>query len=233
MQQVRRLLIIEESKELLSILKDQLTLTGEFNLYTCRAPQKAFDIIKEQNIEIILFSHKGYEQETLDLLKSWREKGVSIPILVITNMQNDSEAIKLLDAGANDYLSRPFRMTLLVARLRAHLRQYDRSCDAILTIGPYYFHQNNGILVAQDTEEQIRLTDKEASILRHLYYAFPDVIKRNKLLDDVWGYTESISTHTLETHIYRLRQKIEPDPKNASILITESRGYRLNISPEQ
>lgn len=229
MQQVRRLLIIEENKELLNILSDQIMLTGEFNLFTCSNMQEAFDIITEQRVEIVLFSHKKDEDATLDTLRMWRENGVTIPLIVITDAQDDSQAIKLLDTGVNDYIAKPFRMTLLVARLRAHLRQYDRSSDAVLTIGPYYFHQGNGLLVAGESGQQIRLTDKESNILRQLYYAYPDVISRNKLLGDVWGYADTISTHTLETHIYRLRQKIEPDPKKASILITESRGYRLNI----
>lgn len=229
MQHIRRLLIIEKNEELLNILSDQIQLTGEFEIYTSPTAINADEIIKSQNIEIILFSHTGSLEETAQICKKWREKNMNMPVFIITNIQDDSEAIRLLDAGANDYLSKPFRMTLLVARLRAHLRQYDRSSDAILSIGPYWFRQDSATLIHKDSKEEIRLTDKEAHILRHLYHAAPHVVGREKLLDEVWGYTGNISTHTLETHIYRLRQKIELTPHNASILVTENRGYRLNL----
>lgn len=229
MQRIRRLLIIEKNEELLNILSDQIQLTGEFDIHSCQTPKDADEIIKAKNIEIILFSHTGNLEETVQSCRMWRDKNINTPIFIITNIQDDSEAVRLLDAGANDYLSKPFRMTLLVARLRAHLRQYDRSTDAILAIGPYWFRQDIATLINKDTDEEIRLTDKEAHILRHLYHAAPNVVGRSKLLDEVWGYTGNISTHTLETHIYRLRQKIEIDPHNASILVTENRGYRLNL----
>ncbi len=229
MQQIRRLLIIEKNEELLNILTDQIQLTGEFEIHTSQTAVNTHNIIKDQNIEIILFSHTGNVEEMIETCHTWREYNINTPIIIITDTQNDSEAIKLLETGVNDYISKPFRMTLLVARLRAHLRQYDRSSDAILAIGPYWFRQDNAVLIDKESDRHIRLTDKEASILKHLYHASPEVIGRNKLLDDVWGYTDNISTHTLETHIYRLRQKIEPDPRNASILITENRGYRLNL----
>ncbi len=229
MQQIRRLLIIEKNEDVLNILRDQIELTGEFKIHTSKDALGASDIIKTQNIEIILFSHSEDIEKTLHRCNQWRKENINIPIIIITNMQNDAEAIRLLEAGVNDYIAKPFRMTLLVARLRAHLRQFDRSSDAVLTIGPYWFRQDATLLIDKESGDQIRLTEKEAAILKRLYHAFPTVISRKKLLDDVWGYRDNLSTHTLETHIYRLRQKIESDPRKASLLITENRGYRLNL----
>jgi DNA-binding response OmpR family regulator len=75
---------------------------------------------------------------------------------------------------------------------------------------------------------RIRLTEKEAAILKFLYRAGTRAVARQVLLNEVWGYNAAVTTHTLETHIYRLRQKIEPDPANARLLVTEGGGYRLD-----
>jgi DNA-binding response OmpR family regulator len=82
------------------------------------------------------------------------------------------------------------------------------------------------MLITED-ERKIRLTEKEPNILKFLYRSNDGVVARDVLLHEVWGYNAGVTTHTLETHIYRLRQKIEPDPSNARLLITESGGYRL------
>lgn len=231
MTQTRRLLIIEKSQELIDILQDQLELTGEFDIITAQNTQDGRKAIDVQNSEIIVLSCHDDAEGTKQTITQWRKDGINIPIIVITNNTNDGEAVSLLDTGANDYVAKPFRMTLLVARIRAHLRQYDRSADAILAIGPYWFRQDSAMLIDKgNNRNHIRLTDKEASILKYLYRAFPQVVARDTLLDEVWGYASGVSTHTLETHVYRLRQKMEPDPKNASILITENRGYRLNLN---
>ena len=115
-----------------------------------------------------------------------------------------------------------------MAALRAQLRQHEQSEDAIFTLGPYTFKPSIKILVTAD-DKKIRLTEKETNILKFLYRATEDVVPRDILLHEVWGYNAGVTTHTLETHIYRLRQKIEPDPGKASILITENGGYRLSM----
>ncbi len=229
MIQTRRLLIVEKSQELIDVLKDQLELTGEFDIAAAKTIETARQMIDEHNSEIIVFSCSGDIERTKKTISAWRDETINVPLIVITDNASDSEAVNLLDVGANDYIAKPFRMTLLVARIRAHLRQYDRSADAVLAIGPYWFRQDSSVLVDKGSERHIRLTDKEASILKYLYRAFPQVVARTTLLDEVWGYASGVSTHTLETHVYRLRRKIEPDPKNASILVTENRGYRLNL----
>ena len=101
-----------------------------------------------------------------------------------------------------------------------------QSEDVVFTIGPYSFQPANKLLEAQDGGK-VRLTDKETSILKYLYRQGPKTITRDVLLKEVWGYNNRVTTHTLETHIYRLRQKIERDPSNARLLVTEEGGYRL------
>jgi DNA-binding response OmpR family regulator len=144
----------------------------------------------------------------------------------LTGHDSDADTILGLDAGANDYVSKPFKFPVLLARIRAQLRQHEQSEDAVFGLGPYTFKPSMKMLITED-EKKIRLTEKETNILKFLYRSSEGVVPRDILLHEVWGYNAGVTTHTLETHIYRLRQKIEPDPSNARLLVTESGGYRL------
>ena len=156
-----------------------------------------------------------------------RKAGISVPIIMVTASSGESDTIRGLDMGANDYISKPFRLGELLARLRAHLRQHEHSEDALIPIGPYVFKPNVKMLVDEKANKKIRLTEKETAILKYLYRAEQRAVGRETLLGEVWGYNAGVTTHTLETHVYRLRQKIEKDPAKAQILITDAGGYKL------
>ena len=162
-----------------------------------------------------------------EVCRLMRRNGVTSPIIILTGADTDADTILGLDAGANDYIVKPFRLGVLRARLRAHIRQHERSDDAVFTIRPYTFQPSNKLLINNEDEKKVRLTDKETAILKYLYRSGDKVVSRDVLLDEVWGYNASVTTHTLETHVYRLRQKIEENPSSARILITEPGGYRL------
>jgi len=147
--------------------------------------------------------------------------------VMLTAAGSESDTVLGLDAGANDYVTKPFRLHELLARLRAHLRQSEHSDDAVLRIGPYTFQPGAKLMVDGSGRKKVRLTEKETAILKYLYRAGDRVIGRDTLLGEVWGYNAGVTTHTLETHVYRLRQKIERDPAHAEILVTEPGGYRL------
>jgi len=146
--------------------------------------------------------------------------------LMLTGSDADASKVLGLDAGTNDYITKPFKFPVLLARIRAQLQQYEQSEDAILRLGPYMFNPAGKLLLTK-TGNQIRLTEKETNILKFLYQTKERVVQRDTLLHEVWGYNAGVTTHTLETHIYRLRQKIETDPSNSSLLVTENGGYRL------
>ena len=164
-----------------------------------------------------------------DACRALRAAGIKCPIIMLTGADADADAVLGLEAGANDYVTKPFRLGVFLARLRAHIRQHERSDDAVFSIGPYTFKPSAKLLVNDLTRKKIRLTDKETAILKYLYRSGSKVIGRDVLLDEVWGYNAGVTTHTLETHVYRLRQKIETDPSRAQILVTESGGYRLIV----
>jgi DNA-binding response OmpR family regulator len=155
-----------------------------------------------------------------------RAAGVAAPIIMLTAATGDLDTIGGLDAGANDYVTKPFKFAVLLARIRAQLRSHEQSEDAVFRLGPYEFRPAAKILV-DERQKKIRLTEKETSILKYLYRAGEKPVARDELLTEVWGYNAGVTTHTLETHVYRLRQKIEPDPTNARLLLTEAGGYRL------
>ena len=131
-----------------------------------------------------------------------------------------------LTPGANDYVTKPFKFPVLLARIRAQLRQHEESEAAVFAIGGRTFKPASKLLL-DERGRKIRLTETETSILNYLYWAGNRAVSREALLRDVWRYNAEITTHTLETHIYRLRQKIEKDPTRAEFLVTESGGYKL------
>jgi DNA-binding response OmpR family regulator len=145
---------------------------------------------------------------------------------MLTGHDTDSDTILGLEAGANDYVTKPFRFAVLLARVRAQLPTHEQSEDAVFTVGPYTFKPAQKLLV-EANGGKVRLTEKETAIVKYLYRAEQKVIGRDELLEQVWGYNSGVTTHTLETHIYRLRQKIEKDPSNSRLLVTEGGGYKL------
>ena len=155
--------------------------------------------------------------------------GIAGPIIMLTAHDSDADAVSGLDSGANDYVGKPFRFVVLLARIRSQLRQYEASEDAEFQVGPYTFRPTSKNLV-DPQGVKLRLTEKEAAILRYLHRAEQQPVARETLLKHVWGYNANVTTHTLETHIYRLRQKIENNPAEAQLLVTEGGGYKLVAS---
>jgi DNA-binding response OmpR family regulator len=113
-----------------------------------------------------------------------------------------------------------------LARIRVQLRSHEQSENAVFHVGPYEFRPAQKLLL-DAAKKKVRLTEKETNILKYLYRAGGKPVAREELLAEVWGYNAGVTTHTLETHIYRLRQKIEPDSASARLLLTEAGGYRL------
>jgi DNA-binding response OmpR family regulator len=145
-----------------------------------------------------------------------REQGLACPMLLLT----DGEAV----AGF-ETIAKPFRFAALLARLNALGTHHAAPGEDGVRIGPYIFHPHAKLL--QDGGRKVRLTEKETNILKFLH-ASAGTVPRDILLHEVWGYGPAVATHTLETHIYRLRKKIEQDPARAQILLTEGGGYRLS-----
>ncbi len=222
----KRILVVDDDDALRQSLLEQLQLHEEFVTGEAANGGEALTSTKSEYWDAILLDVGLPDMDGREVCRLMRRNGVKSPIIMLTGHGTDADQILGLDAGANDYVFKPFRLNVLLARLRAQLRQHEQSEDAVFTIGPYTFQPAAKLLLYGDNRK-VRLTEKETAILKYLYRAGDKVVSRDVLLNEVWGYNAGVTTHTLETHVYRLRQKIETDPSNATILVTEPGGYRL------
>ena len=224
----KKILLVDDDQALRTVLAEQLDLYDGFTTIQVGTAAEGLEKAKLAHYDAVLLDIGLPDMDGRELCKLMRRQGVRAPVIMLTaadsRRRHHPRASK---SGANDYVTKPFRINVLLARLRAHLRQHERSEDAVMTIGPYEFHPAAKMLMEKGGKKKIRLTDKEASILKYLFRAGDRPVARDVLLNEVWGYNAGVTTHTLETHIYRLRQKIEKDPANAAILITDRGGYRL------
>ncbi|MGY6644229.1 MAG: response regulator transcription factor [Salinarimonas sp.] len=226
MSKAHRLLVVDDDHDLRETLAEQLALHEEFDVATAENASAAMSTVRNERIDLAIMDVGLPDMDGREAVKLMRKHGFRSPIIMLTAQGSDSDTVLGLEAGANDYVPKPFKFAVLLARIRAQLRQYAASEDAVFQIGPYSFKPGAKLLVAE-SGSKLKLTEKETAILRFLYRADQQVVPRDTLLAEVWGYNANVTTHTLETHIYRLRQKIEPDPSSASLLVTEGGGYKL------
>ena len=225
MTQAKRVLLVEDDEMLAESLAEQFGQEGEYAVVRAGDCASARAAAAEGLFEFMILDVGLPDGDGRALCREFRHQGVTCPVLLLTAADTDADTIAGLAAGANDYITKPFRFAVLMARVHAHLRSHDRSEEAMYRIGPYTFRPSAKLLI-DDQSHKIRLTEKETNILKFLYRV-GETVPRETLLNEVWGYNPAVTTHTLETHIYRLRQKIEDNPSEARILITESGGYRL------
>jgi len=226
MPSTRKILIVEDDAELRDALIEQLALYDEFEAEGAETGAKGVQAAKAGAVDLVIMDVGLPDIDGREAVRMLRKGGFKAPILMLTGHDTDSDTILGLESGANDYVTKPFRFAVLLARIRAQLRQYEASEDAVFTIGPYSFRPSSKLLLSPKGSK-VRLTEKETAILRYLYRAGQQPISRETLLAEVWGYNSGVTTHTLETHIYRLRQKVEKDTGNPAILVTDAGGYKL------
>jgi DNA-binding response OmpR family regulator len=226
MAQHKTILIVDDDPDVREALAEQLRLHEEFRALEAATSGEAARLAREKKPDLILLDVDLPDMDGRETCRLLRKAGVSAPVIMLTAASTDSDTILGLEAGANDYVTKPFKFAVLLARIRAQLRSHEQSEDALFHIGPYEFRPAAKVLT-DPRQKKIRLTEKETNILKYLYRAGGKPVSREELLTEVWGYNAGVTTHTLETHVYRLRQKIEPDPTNARLLLTEAGGYRL------
>jgi DNA-binding response OmpR family regulator len=226
MSNAARLLVVDDDLDLRDTLAEQLRLCDEFDVLTAGTAGEAADLVKGERVDLGIMDVGLPDMDGREAVRQMRRNGFRGPIIMLTGQGSDADTVLGLESGANDYVVKPFKFAVLLARIRAQLRQHEASEDAIFRIGPYTFRPGAKILV-NEKGSKLKLTEKETAILRYLYRAGTRVVSRDTLLSEVWGYNAHVTTHTLETHIYRLRQKIETNPASARILVTEPGGYKL------
>ncbi len=226
MAQRKTVLIIDDDPDIRESLAEQLGLGGEFSVQMAATGLSGVETAVSGRADLVLLDVDLPDIDGREVCRRLREAGVAAPVIMLTASGGDDATIMGLDSGANDYVTKPFKFAVLLARIRAQLRSHEQSEDAVFRIGPYEFRPATKLLI-DAKQRKIRLTEKETSILKYLYRAGDTPVTREELLTEVWGYNAGVTTHTLETHVYRLRQKIEPDVAGAKLLLTEAGGYRL------
>ena len=226
MAQRKTLLIVDDDADLRGAVAEQLETEGFATLEAATARQ-GVTAAQEQKPDLILLDVDLPDMDGRQACREMRARGVAAPIIMLTAAGGDEDTVQGLEAGANDYVTKPYKFAVLLARIRAQLRSHEQSEDAVFHIGPYEFRPAAKVLT-DPKGKKVRLTEKETNILKYLYRAGEKPVSREELLAEVWGYNAGVTTHTLETHVYRLRQKIEPDPAGPKLLLTEAGGYRLS-----
>ena len=225
----RRMLLVEDDFNLRSTMVDQILSTGQFDIDEAGSAAEAEALLaNDTQYDAVLLDIGLPDRDGRDFCAELRRDGHQMPVIMITGADAEDDVVRGLDAGANDYLAKPFRLPELLARVRAQLRSFDNSESASFSIGPYIFRPNVRLLQEPARNRKVRLTNKECEILKFLYRAGGKFVSRQTLLNEVWGYSSNVTTHTLETHMYRLRQKIEVTPARPRLLLTKYEGYRLD-----
>jgi DNA-binding response OmpR family regulator len=224
------ILVVEDDKAMRDELAELLGFDDEFEAHMAAAYRPALDILAERHVDLILLDVGLPGIDGRQACRNLRQRGHATPIIMLTGQSGEAETILGLECGANDYVHKPYRAGELLARIRVQLRSHELSRDAVFALGPYTFRPAVNALVGASGEVKVRLTDRETALLRHLYQAGGERVSRETLLKDVFGMNPFADTHTLETHIYRLRRKLEPGRGRPSLLRTERGGYRLVVS---
>ncbi|MFZ0558175.1 MAG: response regulator transcription factor [Methylovirgula sp.] len=224
--QVRKILIADDDDDLRGELVEQLAVHAEFQPFHAPTATAALAVARREAPDLVIMDVGLPDMDGREAVRLLRKEGFKNPIIMLTGHDSEADTLDGLESGANDYVTKPFRFSILLARMRVHLRQHEASDDASFRIGRFTFQPGSKHLI-NEKGGKLRLTEKETAILRFLYRAGQSVVTREVLLKEVWGYNSNVTTHTLETHIYRLRQKIELDPAKSELLITEGGGYKL------
>ena len=225
----KTILFVSEALLLKELLLDQLQKQGEYLLEESLSVTEAISLIVKEHFDCILIDSSLADVSLSNLCKNIRQEGVRSPIILVAEELGEDVAIVALDAGANDYVLKPFKINVLVAKIRSNIRQFEQSEFAILRFGRFSFKPGDKILLNNSSKEEVRLTDKETAIIKLLYLSGGEVVTRATLLEEVWGYNTTLTTHTLETHIYRIRQKVGNASSGQDFIATEAEGYRMQF----
>ena len=228
MSAMKNILLVDDDDDLRIGLAEQLRQFPEYLITECDTGKEGLKTALSKSFHLLILDVGLPDMDGRDLCKAFRAAGKTIPVIMLTGLDADDDTIVGLNSGANDYVTKPFRFDVLMARIRAQLRQFEHSEDAVYYVGPYTFTPGSKTLLQENEDKRVRLTEKETSILKYLLRAGGKAVGRKELLGEVWGYNAAVTTHTLETHVYRLRQKMEDTPSEAKILVTEPGGYKLN-----
>ena len=223
-----RLLIVDDDAYLRANLRQQFFAEGFQNIFDVGSVTGLNAALEDADPDLILLDLQMPDCNGVEMCKRFRRDGFAKPIVMLTDKNAESDIIEGLKAGANDYVKKPIRMGDLLARINIQLQQFKVTDDIRFEIAGLNFVPANKILHKIGCARIQALTEKETKILQVLHRAFPESVTKSELLNEVWGMRDGLTTHTLETHIYRLRQKIGRVTETPIVTTTEN-GYKLNL----
>jgi DNA-binding response OmpR family regulator len=208
-------------------LGNPLGRLGEFVVHEVESDSEVLASLARQPFDAFILDATLPESDGRELCRTLRRRGITSPILIMLDRASDPEVILALDAGANDCIVKSTSIGLFLARLRAHLRQHAQNDELDVRIQHCRFRPGARLLTDAAGRKKCLLTGREAILLKYLCRMRGITVPRAQLLRAVWEYNPDVTTHTIETHVWRLRKKLERDPRRPTILITEAGGYRL------
>ena len=221
-----KILLINNDKDLGEALAFQLSYDEKYQIVETDNETSALNQINNNFCDLVIINSQSSKLKGFDFTKNLRSATYKKPIIILINRNSNLDNSDDYNHKADEYIIKPFRYSVLLKSIETQLHKFKKSENTQYNIGNYVFKPNSKILESNEGRS-IRLTEKENNILNFLYKNLGNIINRETLLHEVWGYNSKVNTHTLETHIYRLRQKIEDDPSKACFLITEPGGYKL------
>ena len=217
---MKNILIIEDDKALLETLKSFLDVEN-FKVTTATDGEKGFQLACQEKIDLIVLDLNLPSLSGLEICKRLRIKGIMMPIIILTGEKKDEiDKVLGLELGADDYLTKPFGTKELLARINAVLRRSKPAAPDVedCSFGDVYINFKKQ--VASKGKKDLYLTSKEYGLLKLLFSRKGDVVSRETILNEVWGYDKFPTTRTIDTFIHSLRQKIENNPAQPSHIIT-------------
>ena len=222
-----KVLIIEDEPNMVLGLKDSCEYEG-YEVSVARDGKEGLQKGLTEKVDIILLDVMLPLMSGIDVCRALRTRGIETPILMLTARSQEIDKVVGLEVGADDYVTKPFSIKELLARMRAHLR---RAAKQVVELESFTFGDvelNFKKYAARKGGQVLDLSAREFEILRYLIKRRGEIVTRDQLLDEVWGYDSSPITRTVDNHIARLRQKIEPNPAEPQHIITIHRiGYRF------
>jgi DNA-binding response OmpR family regulator len=222
-----RLLLVDDDVALAGTLAAQLAADGAFAPTLAHSGMAALGMLEREDFSLILLDVGLPDIDGRDVCRILRRRGLRTPIVMLSGAASDADTVLSLNAGAGDYVAKPVRLPVLLARLRAQLRQYTASDAAHFAVGGFTFRSDSRRLVSADGQRKAMLTPKEAEILKHLCRSRGALVGRDSLVAAVWGRAGSARRRRLEAHVGRLQQKLQGERPADSILLAENDGYRL------
>lgn len=225
------MLVVDPNEESAKALVQASAFDEGISVTQAATAKLALALLRGNRFDAVMVQFSLPDMEAREFCEAVRRERIFIPILVVGGESGGTDAIGALNAGATDYITRTFHASVLQARLRAHLRRFERSVHATFPVSHFIFQPGSRLLIEERTEEKTQLSQKETALLLYLCQTGDRVVPREELLREVWGQESGMSSRTIETHVYKLRRKIEHDPRKPEVLLTARNGYRLNPSP--